>query len=130
MHFSPDHFDHVCKHLGVQVSILGNQWSVIASYFERCWGHCCFFSTLMISFRLMIVISFYMQMILALFFKIKTQISLCVTLMKSNLCNWFVYNKLSIDLSRYNTKSILFSNKRKIKKENRLNVIQNYVEFK
>ena len=48
----------------------------------------------------------------------------------SNLCNWFIDNKLSIHLGEDKTKSILFASKRKLNKCNRLNIVCGSVEIK
>ena len=48
----------------------------------------------------------------------------------SNLCNWFIDNKLSIHLGEDKTKSILFASKRKLNKGNRLNIVCGSVEIK
>ena len=43
----------------------------------------------------------------------------------SNICDWFVDNKLSVHFDEDKTKSILFAYKRKIKKSQKLEVIHN-----
>ena len=45
-----------------------------------------------------------------------------------NICEWFADNRLSISLSEYKTKSILFASKRKIKNILKLNI--NYKNIK
>ena len=40
----------------------------------------------------------------------------------SNLCEWFLDNKLSIHFEEDNTKSILFGTKRKLRKAGELNI--------
>ena len=47
-----------------------------------------------------------------------------------NLCDWFVDNKLSIHFGEEKTKSILFGNKYRIKKENKLNISYKNIEIK
>ena len=41
----------------------------------------------------------------------------------SNLCKWFLYNKLSIHFGEEKTKSTLFGTKRKLRKVGKLNII-------
>ncbi|XP_057316760.1 uncharacterized protein LOC130657775 [Hydractinia symbiolongicarpus] len=48
----------------------------------------------------------------------------------SNLCDWFVDNKLSIHFGEDKTKSILFASRGKIKKAEKLNISYNGVEIK
>ena len=48
----------------------------------------------------------------------------------SNLCNWFVDNKLSIHFGEDKTKSILFTSKGKINKGNQLNIVHDNIEIK
>ena len=48
----------------------------------------------------------------------------------SNLCNWFIDNKLSIHLGEDKTKSILFSSKRKLNRGHSLNIVYGNVEIK
>ena len=48
----------------------------------------------------------------------------------SNLCDWFVDNKLSIHFGEDKTKSILFSTKHKVKRAEALNIKYNGVEIK
>ena len=48
----------------------------------------------------------------------------------SNLCDWFLDNKLSIHFGEDKTKSILFSTKNKIKKADSLNIKYNDIEIK
>ena len=45
----------------------------------------------------------------------------------SNICDWFVDNKLSIHFGEDKTKSILFASKRKIKKLQKLEIISNNI---
>ena len=40
----------------------------------------------------------------------------------SNLCEWFLDNKLTIDFGQDKTKSILFGTKRKLRKTDKLNI--------
>ena len=48
----------------------------------------------------------------------------------SNLCDWFVDNKLSIHFGEDKTKSILFSTKNKVKRAGPLNIKYNNIEIK
>ena len=48
----------------------------------------------------------------------------------SNLCDWFVDNKLSIHFGEDKTKSILFSTKNKVKRAGSLNIKYNNIEIK
>ena len=48
----------------------------------------------------------------------------------SNLCNWFIENKLSIHLGEDKTKSILFASKRKLNKGNQIKIVHGNVEIK
>ena len=48
----------------------------------------------------------------------------------SNLCDWFVDNKLSIHFGQDKTKSILFCSKGKFRKGNKLNISYNDIEIK
>ena len=45
----------------------------------------------------------------------------------TNICDWFVDNKLSIHFGEDKTKSILFASKRKIKKLQKLEIIYNNI---
>ena len=45
----------------------------------------------------------------------------------TNICDWFVDNKLSIHFGEDKTKSILFATKRKIKKLQKLEIIYNNI---
>ena len=48
----------------------------------------------------------------------------------SNLCDWFVDNKLSIHFGQDKTKTILFTSRGKRKKENYLNIVYNNIQIK
>ena len=48
----------------------------------------------------------------------------------SNLCDWFVDNKLSIHFGEDKTKSILFTSKGNIRKGNHINIVHNNIEIK
>ena len=48
----------------------------------------------------------------------------------SNICDWFVDNKLSIHFGDDKTKSILFASKNKVKKLEKLNIIYNGINIK
>ena len=48
----------------------------------------------------------------------------------SNLCDWFVNNKLSIHFGEDKTKSIVFASKQKLKKIGKLNITYNNKEIK
>ena len=48
----------------------------------------------------------------------------------SSICDWFVYNKLSIHFGEDKTKSILFSSKNKVKKADPLNIHYNDIKIK
>ena len=48
----------------------------------------------------------------------------------SNICDWFIDNKLSIHFGDDKTKSILFGNKRRIKTAEKLNIRYNHMEIK
>ena len=48
----------------------------------------------------------------------------------SNLCDWFVDNRLSIHFGEDKTKSILFASKGRVKKADSLNIIYNNIEIK
>ena len=48
----------------------------------------------------------------------------------SNLCDWFVDNKLSIHFGDDKTKSILFASKHKAKKADKLSILYNNIEIK
>ena len=48
----------------------------------------------------------------------------------ANLCEWFVDNKLIINLGEENIKCILFSSKRKLKNAGKFNIMYNGIEIK
>ena len=48
----------------------------------------------------------------------------------SNLCEWFLYNKLSIHFGEDKTKSILFGSKRKLRKVGELNITYQGIDIK
>ena len=48
----------------------------------------------------------------------------------SNLCGWFLDNKLSIHFGEDKTKSILFGSKRKLKKVGKLNITYQGIDIK
>ena len=48
----------------------------------------------------------------------------------SNLCEWFVDNKLSIHFREDKTKSILFASKRKLRKVGKLNITYQGMDIK
>ena len=48
----------------------------------------------------------------------------------SNLCKWFLYNKLSIHFGEDKTKSTLFGTKRKLRKVGKLNIIYQGIDIK
>ena len=48
----------------------------------------------------------------------------------SNLCEWFLDNKLSIHFGEYKTKSILFGTKRKLRKVGKLNTTYQVIDIK
>ena len=47
-----------------------------------------------------------------------------------NICDWFVYNKLTIHFNNYKTKSILFASKFKLKKVRKLNIKYGDIQIK
>ena len=48
----------------------------------------------------------------------------------SNLCEWFLDNKLSIRFGENKTKSILFGSKRKLRKVGKLNITYQGIDIK
>ena len=48
----------------------------------------------------------------------------------SNLCEWFLANKLSIHFGKDKTKSILFGSKRKLRKVSKLNITYQGIDIK
>ena len=48
----------------------------------------------------------------------------------SSLCEWFVYNKLTIHFGEEKTKSILFGNKCHLKRSNNLNIMYVVIKIK
>ena len=48
----------------------------------------------------------------------------------SNLCKWFLYNKLSIHFGEDKTKSILFGSKRNFRKVGKLNITYQSIDIK
>ena len=48
----------------------------------------------------------------------------------SNLCEWFLDNKLSIRFGEDKTKSILFGSKRKLRKVGKLNITYQGIDIK
>ena len=48
----------------------------------------------------------------------------------SNLCEWFLDNKLSIHFGEDKTKSILFGSKRKLRKVGKLNITYRGIDIK
>ena len=48
----------------------------------------------------------------------------------SNLCEWFLDNKLSIHFGEDKTKSILFGSKRKLRKVGKLNITYQFIDIK
>ena len=48
----------------------------------------------------------------------------------TNLCEWYIDNKLSIHLGEDKTKSIFFGSKHKLKNAGKLNIMYNEIEIK
>ena len=48
----------------------------------------------------------------------------------SNLCEWFLDNKLSIHFGEDKTKAILFGTKRKLRKDGKLNITYQGIDIK
>ena len=59
-----------------------------------------------------------------------TEITKQLTKDFSNICDWFVYNKLSIDFGEDKTKSILFSSKRNLKLVEELDIRYKEIKIK
>ena len=82
--------------------------------------------------RLLNQIFFSMLMTLALFFQGKGVIEIEKQLNGyfTNICEWFVDNRLSIHFGEDKTKSILFASKRKIKKVPKLKINYKNIQIK
>ena len=76
------------------------------------------------------VIRYFMQMILAWYSSIITEIEKQPLRDFSSLCDWFVDNKLSVHFGQEKTKSILFGTKHKLRNAKTLNIVCNGTAIK